>query len=378
MIEYIGINSIKNLNQIIEKNSFKNIFLVTGKKSFKISNAERIILNILKKCKIVRFFEFTPNPKINDIKKGVELFKKSKYDAIIAVGGGSVLDSAKNIAIFSTNDGMIEKYVKKEIELKKKGTPLICIPTTAGSGSEATHFAVVYINKIKFSLSHPEYMLPDYSIIDPQFTYSLPPKISATTGMDALTQAIESYWNINSTDESKKYAEKAMKLVLNNLFNAVNKPNKESRNNLAVAAHYAGKAINITKTTACHAISYPLTSFFNIPHGHAAALTLPSIFIYNSNVTEADLLDLRGVKYVKKTLNKLKKTIGASDFLGVKQDLNQLILDIGLEIKLSKLGIKTQDDIDLIIKNGFNPERVKNNPRKLDERNLRKILEEII
>lgn len=220
-------------------------------------------------------------------------------------------------------------------------------------------------------------MLPDYSIVDPQFTYSLPPKITASTGMDALSQAIESYWNINSTKESKKYAEKAIKLVVNNLVKAVNDLNKESRRNMSIAAHYAGKAINISKTTACHAISYPITSYFNVPHGHAVALTLPSMFIYNSEVNEIDILDPRGLDYVKKTMKKLKTIIGVSTFLEVKQKIEQIMLKIGLEIKLNKLGIKTQNDIELIIKNGFNPERVKNNPRKLTEYNLRNILEEI-
>ncbi len=377
MIEYIGKNSIKNLQTIIKKYSFKNIFLVTGKKSFEISKAKKIILNLLKDCNITRFFDFSPNPKIEDIKKGLELFKKGKYNIIIAVGGGSVIDIAKSIAIFSTNNGMIEKFIKKEINIEKNGTPLICIPTTAGSGSQATHFAVIYINKIKYSLGHTTFMLPDYSIVDPQFTYSLPPKITASTGMDALSQAIESYWNINSTKESKKYAEKAIKLVVNNLVKAVNDLNKESRRNMSIAAHYAGKAINISKTTACHAISYPITSYFNVSHGHAVALTLPSMFIYNSKVNEIDILDPRGLDYVKKTMKKLKTIIGVSTFLEAKQKIEQIMLKIGLEIKLNKLGIKTQNDIELIIKNGFNPERVKNNPRKLTEYNLRNILEEI-
>lgn len=377
MIEYIGINSINKLQKIIKSNSFKKIFLITGKKSFGISTAKEKILNILKDCKITRFFDFTPNPKVEDIKKGLIQFKNDKFDVIIAVGGGSVIDIAKSIAIFSNNDGEIENYINKESNIKKKGAPLICIPTTAGSGSEATYFAVVYIKKTKYSLGHPKHMLPDYSIVDPQFTYSLSPEISASTGIDALSQSIESYWNINSTEESKKYAEKAIKLILTNLYDVVNNPNEKSRINMSIAAHYAGKAINISKTTACHAISYPITSYFNVPHGQAVALTLPPMIIYNSKVSRSDILDSRGLNYVKDTMKNLISIIGANNFLEAKQKIEKLMLDIGLKIKLHKLGIKTKDDIELIIKNGFNPERVKNNPRKLTESNLRGILEEI-
>jgi alcohol dehydrogenase class IV len=195
--------------------------------------------------------------------------------------------------------------------------------------------------------------------------------------MDALTQAIESFWNINSTLESKNYSKKAIKLVMENLLDAVVNPDKKSRLNMAVAANYAGKAINVTKTTACHAISYPITSYFNVPHGHAVALTLPPMIVYNSNVNEDDVLDSRGVKFVKETMKELISILGASNALKAKEDVSQLMKNIDLETKLGELGIKTKEHINVIIKNGFNPERVKNNPRKLDEYQLRKILEEI-
>jgi len=195
--------------------------------------------------------------------------------------------------------------------------------------------------------------------------------------MDALTQAIESFWNINSTLESKNYSKKAIILVMENLLDAVVNPDKKSRLNMAVAANYAGKAINITKTTACHAISYPITSYFNVPHGHAVALSLPPMIVYNSNVNKDDVLDSRGVKFVKGTMKELISILGASNALKAKKIVSQLMKNIDLETKLHELGIKTKEDMDVIIKNGFNPERVKNNPRKLNEYQLRIILEEI-
>ncbi|MBY9019120.1 MAG: iron-containing alcohol dehydrogenase, partial [Candidatus Lokiarchaeota archaeon] len=170
MLEYIGFDSVKNLKDILEKNNFKKIFLITGRKSFEQMEIKSIILDALSEVQFYQFNDFTPNPKIHDIKKGLDLFKKMDFDAIIAVGGGSVLDMGKAISIFSSNEGDPVKIIKKETEITKKGIPLIRIPTTAGSGSEATHFAVIYIGKTKYSLADQEFLKPEYVIVDPQFT----------------------------------------------------------------------------------------------------------------------------------------------------------------------------------------------------------------
>lgn len=377
MVEYIGFNLITRLEKILKKNKFQKIFLITGRKSFENTNIKIIIHDILKDYKFYHFNDYTLNPKVEDIKKGVELFKKEKCDVIVAIGGGTVIDIGKCISLFSTNQGKIEDFILKKDKIKQKGIPLIRIPTTAGSGSEATHFAVVYIEKRKYSLAEFKYLQPRYVIVDPQLTIYLPSNISAISGMDAYCQAIESYWNINSTKKSKKYAIRAIELVKNNLLKVTKNPDKISRLNMALAANYAGKAINITKTTVCHAISYPITSFFNVPHGHAVALTLPSMIKFNSEVSEKDILDPRGVKYVKKTMKDLISIIGAANFEEAKKFINIFMKSIGLETKLKNLGIKTNEDIKLIIKNGFNPERIRNNPRNLTETQLRQILGEI-
>ena len=377
MIEFIENGSIKNLKRILKENNFKNIFYITGNSPLEQDNVDKIQFIIENECKFFHFNDIAPTPTVEGIKKALNLFKKGNYDLILAMGGGSVLDIGKSVSILSTNKGEIKDFLLKKLKIKRKGTPLILIPTTAGTGSEATHFAVIFIEKTKYSLADPKILHADYAIVDPELTYSLPKRVTAYTGMDALSQGIESYWNINSTDESKEYAKKAIELVMNNLLKAVHNPNEESRYNMALAANYAGKAINITKTTACHAISYPITSCFNVPHGHAVALTLPSMIVFNSRVNENDVLDTRGVEYVKNIMSKLVSIIGVSSFIETKEKIKNLMVDIELEIKLQDLGIKSQEDIEIIIKNGFNPDRVKNNPRLLTETQLRNILEEI-
>lgn len=373
--EHFGVGSIVKLKDILSQNEAKNIFLIRGKKSYEVSGIKKIIEALLKEYNVTEFYNFEPNPKIEDIVRGIDEFKKSDIDFVIGVGGGSVIDMAKAISALGVQSDEPEKYIKNKKEIKNRGKKLIAIPTTAGTGSEATHFAVVYINKTKYSLKH-KYLLPNYAIIDPQFTFSLPKRITASTGMDALSQAIESYWCINSNKESKKYAEEAIKLIMKNLPLAVNKSEQSARVEMSKAANLAGKAINITQTTACHAISYPITSYFNIPHGHAVSLTLGSMLVYNSNVSVKDVLDKRGINYIKETMDSLIKIIGATDEYMAKEIINNLMREISLEIRLDELNIN-KNDIELIIKNGFNPDRVKNNPRLLTKENLRKILNDL-
>ena len=371
--EYIGFGTINFLEVVLTEFKATKVFLVTDKTSYTKCGAEECLNKLLADYEVVQFSEFVPNPNISDLNKGVDIFNQSKPDVVIAVGGGSVIDMAKMINFFASNNVDPKTYVAQKIADVKKTRPLVAIPTTTGSGSEATHFAVLYINHAKYSIAH-EYILPDAAIVDPKFTMSLPASVTAATGMDALSQAIESYWCINSNPRSKEFAKKAIFLILPNLVTAVNNPTDAARAVMSQAAHLAGKAINITKTTASHAISYPLTSFFGIPHGHAVGLTLSSFLVYNFNVTSHDTLDQRGCDYVKKSVCEIAGFLGQNSVAKSKQKIDDLMHEIGLETRLSSLGIESKEDIEVIIENGFNPERVKNNPRRLTKETLRAIL----
>lgn len=374
MKEYFGNGSIKNLEKILHKNKINSIFLVTGKGSYQSSGAEEKLNPLLKNYRVVYFSDFETNPRLDDIERGISLFKKNNCDIVIAVGGGSVIDMGKSINVLAAQDREAIDYIKSE-KIKKKGKIFVAIPTTAGSGAEATHFAVVYVDKIKYSIEN-EYILPDYCIIDPELTMRLPPYITASAGMDALAQAIESYWCVNSTKTSKAYAKKAIKLIMDNISNAVHNPSLKSRAAMSKGAHLAGKAIDITKTTAPHAISYPITSYFGVPHGHAVALTLGSMLVFNNQVVKDDVLDKRGVKYVKKEIQKVVSVLGASNPYQAKEAINKLMYNIGLKTRLSELGI-SNDNLEIIIKN-VSLERIKNNPRQVTEHSLKNILKGLL
>jgi len=373
--EYLGFGSIKHLKDILRNNNVKNIFLVTGKDSYELCGAEESVSRLTPTYSFSRFQDFEVNPKIEDVERGIPLFREEAYDIILAIGGGSVMDMAKLLNIFSPQSGRPIEYVEREKEFKVRGVPLIAIPTTAGSGSEATHFAVVYVDGKKYSVAHQD-ILPNHAILDPSLTMKLPSKITASTGMDALSQAIESYWNVDSTDESQRYAQESINLVLENLVTVVNNPSQESRNSMLIASHLAGKAINITKTTAPHALSYHLTSKHGIPHGHAVALTLGEILVHNSLVTEEDFTDKRGVDYVKKTMHELNSLFSCSNADSSRKKIRTIMNSIGLETRLSSLGIK-EEDIEPII-DSVNVERLRNNPRSLTKPIMKELLFSIL
>jgi len=366
---YLGENKIQELLTLLNQYSARNIFLVTGKNSYQSSGVKDILKNLLKGFKVTRFFDFENNPEITDVKKGIDIFKGRQYDIVIAVGGGSVIDMSKLINILSQQEGKCEDLILRESEIFKKGKPLICIPTTAGSGSEATHFAAVYINNKKYSLAH-SFILPDIAIVDPRFTYNLPKYITASTGLDALSQAIESYWNVTSTTESKLYSKKAIKTIIKYLPEVVKNNSKKARFKMSMAAYFAGKAINITKTTAPHAVSYPFTSFFNIAHGHAVALTLPYFLEFNYYVNENDAIDKRGSQYVRNTLIEVCNLMGFDSIEKTKKGLIDFIEESGLTLNLKTLGIRNNNDINLILDN-VDAERIQNNPRLVKIENIR-------
>ncbi len=369
--EYFGVGCLNSIPSILECHKATRIFVVTGKKSFYISGARDAITPYLDGKTIIFFSDFSENSKIDDAKRGGAELKQAKCDVVIAVGGGSVIDMAKLINAIAHNNYEPKDIATGKEKIKVKGLPLIAIPTTAGSGSEATHFAVVYVNNIKYSLSH-EYILPDYPIIDPSLTYTLPPKLTAVSGFDALSHAVESYWAVTATEESREYASQAIKMILPTLESAVNSPSAEARNTMVLAAHLAGKAINITKTTAPHAISYPMTAYFNIPHGHAVALLLGNFFAINSRLKGVEWGDSRGKDYLQKVMHELCDLFDCACPQDCSNKWYALMAAVGLETNFRSLGICNQSDIEVII-NNVNAERLGNNPVIIKETILKQL-----
>ena len=362
-------NSLDQLRTNILKDNPKNILLFTGKKSFKSCGAKEKIKDALKDFSFLRYSDFNINPSYSDLIKCLNLLKGQFFDYTIGLGGGSVIDFAKLVNIGLHNDQVFTNFPNHINEIEKKGNKFIAIPTTSGSGTEATHFAVLYHNKKKFSISH-KFLYPDVVFLDSTLTYSINSYQTAISGIDAFCQAIESYWSINSTEESLKYSLSSLKLILKFLHKAVNNNCRISKKNMIYASYLAGKAINISKTTGAHALSYFLTTNYSIPHGQAVALTIAEWYSYNINNKEK-LIDKRGLKYYENKMNKMNSLFSESDDK-IIESIKKFIRKCNLSVKLSDFSIEHKHLSELI--NNVNLQRLSNNPISIEKKELLNIL----
>jgi len=231
------------------------------------------------------FFDVTATLSPSQVDRFAKLCREGQYDSIVAVGGGATLDAAKLIALGASSTRPLKELLAQGFTANK--IPIIALPTTAGSGSEATHFAVLFVDQEKFSVAHPT-LRPTWAIVDPTLTHSSPRKVAAAAGLDVLCQAIESLWSVNADQQSISHASEALRLVVPSLRSAVVESDAEAQKVLALASHLAGQAINRGFTTICHAMSYMLTAKYGVPHGFAAAATLPASLLYNTSEATTD------------------------------------------------------------------------------------------
>lgn len=340
--------------EILKKSGAKRPMLVCGK-SFDNLFISGFFANL--NIDFVRFSGFSPNPKYEEVALGVELFKRQGCDFIVSVGGGSAIDTAKNIKLFSALDGD-----KNYLEQPLKYSPVkhIAMPTTAGTGSESTRFSVLYYKGEKQSIAH-DCILPEYAILEPKLLETLPDYHKKAAMMDALCQCIEAMWSVNSNEKCREYAKAGIELALSNKMGYLN-GKKQGMAAMLLVANYSGRAINISQTTAAHAMSYKLTSMYGIAHGHAAALCLSAVWRYMLGNSEAlaDSFDAIssafGVKSVNAALNMF------DDMLGF--------------LELEAPALTNPEDINMLA-DSVNPERLSNNPVALTKGVIKELYKQI-
>ncbi|WP_144462145.1 iron-containing alcohol dehydrogenase [Siminovitchia fortis] len=283
-----GSGKVKLVGEQVKKYGNK-VLIVTDKGLAQTGILEKVT-NSLKKENIdyYVFDEVKPNPRDVDCQKAYEQFKDKKIEVLIGLGGGSSMDTAKAIGTLMTHDGNLsERYGADKLE--REITPLICIPTTAGTGSEVTSFSVITDTKLKdkmliFDLN----LAPKIALVDPELTLSLPPSITAATGMDALTHAIEAYVCNMAEPISDALALHAIELIVNSLPEAVeNGNNIEARQNMLIGSLIAGLAFGNTDLGGVHAMAEPLGGLYDTPHGVANAIFLPFVFEFNIKANPA-------------------------------------------------------------------------------------------
>lgn len=300
----------------------KKLFLVCGKSFDKLAFADDI-----RKLNPIRFGNFRSNPLYEEVIDGVEKFNKSECDTILAVGGGSAIDVAKSIKFYG-----------------RSSAEIIAIPTTSGTGSESTHFAVIYKDGVKQSIADQS-LLPETVILEPSTLENVPEYIRKATMLDALCHAIESYWSKKATDKSKEIAAFAIKEILTNKESYL-RNEKVGNKEMLKAANLAGQAINITTTTAAHAMCYKITSLYGFAHGHAAALCLSEVWKVNKT-------EIPGI---------------------TRDEFVEIFKELELENPVSK---SREEDLEVLV-DSVNTQRLENNPIAFDKYEIREMYERII
>lgn len=310
------------------------------------------------RVEVVHFRGFKSNPDYESVVEGTRVYKANQCDAIVAVGGGSSMDVAKCIKLSAM------------LENGGKNIPFLAVPTTAGTGSEATRFAIVYYQGKKQSITN-EKCIPDAVIEDPSVLDTLPDYQRKATMLDALCHAIESYWSVASTEESRRYAAEALKMIFDNVFGYL-KNNPVQNERMLQAANLAGKAINITRTTAPHAFGYNLTSVYGTAHGHAVALCMRRIFPLTVKRALEQCNDPRGATYLEGVLREIARLMGCNTAEAAAKKFAEFV--DGLELEKPQF---TEGDFAKFT-NVVNPERLKNHPVRIDEAEIETLYREIL
>ncbi len=356
----------KKIYNFLNKGNYNKILIISGKQSFIRSGAKKLIFKFTKNKKRFIFLKKNIIPQFEELKSIISFKEKIKPDLIVAIGGGCVMDYAKIASVFKISNDLIERV--KYSNFNNLKTTVLAIPTTAGSGAEVTSNAVIYIKNHKYSVEGSK-IKPDYYYLNSSLILSSKIKNDASSGMDAICQATESLFSVKSNKRSVEYAKKALKILFKNYSNFLRKKNKKNSYKMLLGANYAGKAINISKTTLPHAVSYPFTSHFNIAHGHAVSLTINKFlnFIYFNQEKNSSTIS---ISERFKILFKLTNTYNIIEldnyFLRIKRISN-------LEQDFNKLGINVLKKFK-IISNGINNRRLKNNPIPVTLRNIKEIL----
>ncbi|MBY0121439.1 iron-containing alcohol dehydrogenase [Bacillus sp. S/N-304-OC-R1] len=293
-----GEKSLSKLPALIKSKGISSVLIVTDKQ---ISSLGLMIplLEGLQQEKIdyIIYDKTVPNPTIANIEEALILYKNSNSKGIIALGGGSAIDCAKGVGAREARPNKTIPQMRGELKIRRPILPLFAVPTTAGTGSEATVVSVVSDSATleKYAINDMS-LIPQYAVLDPLITVNLPPHLTATTGMDALTHAVEAYIGKSNTEETEQYAKEAVKLIFENLYEAYsNGENIIARTNMQKAAYLAGLAFTRAYVGYVHAIAHTLGGFYSVPHGLANAIIMPYVLDYYGEAAHQCLAELADV-----------------------------------------------------------------------------------
>ena len=366
---YFGPGAISALPDEVARRNFVKAFVVTDQDLVKFGVAAKVT-QVLDAANIPYeiYDQVKQNPTIANVQNGVKSFAASQADFIVAIGGGSPIDTAKAIGIITNNPSFSDvKSLEGCAPTTAKSVPIIAIPTTAGTAAEVTiNYVITDEQAVKKMVCVDPNDIPIVSIVDPELMVSMPKSLTAATGMDALTHAIEGYITKGAWEMTNMFELKAIELIARNLETAVNEPhNIEARNGMALAQYIAGMGFSNVGLGIVHSMAHPLGAFYDTPHGVANALLLPYVMEYNASAT--------GEKY-----REIAKAMGVADTADMNSDeyreaavtaVRTLSQKISIPQKLNQIGVKEQD-LAALAKSAFEDVCTPGNPRDTSQEEI--------
>jgi len=364
-VSYFGPGAREVLPQEIKRLGLNKAFVATDKDLLKFGVADKV-LKVLEGANIpyVVFSDIKPNPTVSNVNAGVKAFAESGADFILAIGGGSSIDTSKAIGIITNNPEFADVVSLEGVApTKKKSVPIIALPTTAGTAAEVTINYVITdeVNEKKMVCVDPN-DIPAIAIVDAELMYTLPKSLTASTGLDALTHAIEGLITKGAWEMSDMFEIKAIEMIARYLETAVNEPNNaEARNGMAVAQYIAGMAFSNVGLGVVHGMAHPLGAIFDVPHGVANALLLPTIMEFNAPAALDKYVDIaKAMNVYKDGMTKEEAAAAACDAV------RQLSIRVGIPQHLTEIGIK-EEDLPKLAKSAFADVCTPGNPREVTE-----------
>lgn len=341
---YFGTDKIKELPKIIEELGYKRGVIVCSNTLKKNGVADEMIENSKGRL-VATFSDIRPNPTTDNVNACVKALRENNADFAVALGGGSPMDCCKAACAIAKGDDIIESYHTGGKPINKDEViPMIAVATTSGTGSEITNISVLtdLSKNVKSTMNDP-LMYPKAAIVDPRLTLSVPPKVTASTGLDVLAHALESVWSVLHQPICESCSVHATKLVFEWLYKAYSEPqNLEAREKMAEASIVAGVAFSNPRTAGSHACSFPLTNLYGVPHGEACAMTLDFFTRYNAEAENG-------------RLNKFARDCGFSDAYALADAITMLKKQMGMATTLTEIGVKTDEEIETLTKMSMTP-----------------------
>lgn len=368
---YFGYGSRSVLKDEIKKRGYKKALIVTQENILK--NVTDKVLEVLDGFDYELFMEIKPNPTIKNVKDGVSRCKEINADYIIAIGGGSVIDTAKAIGIIMTNPEFSNVVsLDGTAETKNKSLPIIAIPTTAGTAAEVTiNYVITDEERVKKMVCVDPHDIPVLSIIDQELMMEMPKMVAASTGMDALTHAIEGFTTKAAWEMTDMFHLEAIKLIFNSIEKAVNEKDKKAIENVGLGQYIAGMGFSNVGLGLVHAMAHPLGALYDTPHGIANAVILPYVIEYNSNVCYDKLKEI--AKAMNLEVDNLSNEEVASSIVNSIKEMNK---KLGIPSNLKELNASLKD-MDWLANAAYNDICLGGNSKEASVEDIKKIYERI-